>query len=160
MKLGIPFAKTVTHQIFVIYLDQAKLEASGWCVVVHWTNNESCFFTKILSMGKTHTPNITYDIDSKSWQDCVLDVKCRSLWCIYEWYPNRWSTFLMRWVIAINIVRKLFSRRNPSPLLKGLEISHWDRFYGLDYSQSLAKSFWYEIPKYNVHIISLSRVRE
>jgi hypothetical protein len=29
MDLGIPFAKTVTHRIFVIYLDQTKLKASG-----------------------------------------------------------------------------------------------------------------------------------
>jgi hypothetical protein len=29
MELGIPFAKTVTHRIFVIYLDQVKLEVSG-----------------------------------------------------------------------------------------------------------------------------------
>jgi hypothetical protein len=28
MELGIPFAKTVTHRIFVIYLNQAKLKAS------------------------------------------------------------------------------------------------------------------------------------
>jgi hypothetical protein len=28
MELGIPFGKTVTHRIFVIYLDQANLEAS------------------------------------------------------------------------------------------------------------------------------------
>jgi hypothetical protein len=29
MELGIPFVKIITHQIFVIYLDQAKLKASG-----------------------------------------------------------------------------------------------------------------------------------
>jgi hypothetical protein len=29
MELDIPFAKTVTHRIFVIYLDQEKLEALG-----------------------------------------------------------------------------------------------------------------------------------
>jgi hypothetical protein len=29
MELGIPFAKTVIHRIFVIYLDQAKLKASS-----------------------------------------------------------------------------------------------------------------------------------
>jgi hypothetical protein len=29
IELGISFAKTVTHRIFVIYLNQAKLEASG-----------------------------------------------------------------------------------------------------------------------------------
>jgi hypothetical protein len=29
MELGIPFAKTITHRIFVIYLDQTKLKASG-----------------------------------------------------------------------------------------------------------------------------------
>jgi hypothetical protein len=29
MELSIPFVKTVTHRIFVIYLNQAKLEASG-----------------------------------------------------------------------------------------------------------------------------------
>jgi hypothetical protein len=28
IELGIPFAKTVTHQIFAIYLDQAKLKVS------------------------------------------------------------------------------------------------------------------------------------
>jgi hypothetical protein len=32
MELGIPFAKTVTHRIFVIYLNRVKLEASGLCV--------------------------------------------------------------------------------------------------------------------------------
>jgi len=37
MELSIPFVKIVTHQIFVIYLDQAKLEVSGWCVgIIHW----------------------------------------------------------------------------------------------------------------------------
>jgi len=73
MELGIPFAKTVTYRMFVSYLNQAKLEASGWCVdVMHWTDIGSCFSMKILSKGKTHTPNITYDIDSKSWDDCVL----------------------------------------------------------------------------------------
>jgi hypothetical protein len=75
MELGIPFVKTVTHQIFVIYLDQAKLEALDWCVgVMHWTDNMNCFSTKILSTGKTHTPKITYDIDYKSLEYCVL--KC------------------------------------------------------------------------------------
>jgi hypothetical protein len=45
-----------------------KLEASGWYVgVMHWTNLGSCFSMKILSKGKTPTPNITYDIDYKSW---------------------------------------------------------------------------------------------
>jgi hypothetical protein len=29
MELGIPFVKIVTHRIFVIYVNQAKLEASG-----------------------------------------------------------------------------------------------------------------------------------
>jgi hypothetical protein len=29
MELSIPFAKTITHRIFVIYLDHAKLKASG-----------------------------------------------------------------------------------------------------------------------------------
>jgi hypothetical protein len=29
IELGISFAKTVTHRIFVIYVDQAKFEASG-----------------------------------------------------------------------------------------------------------------------------------
>jgi hypothetical protein len=52
-----------------------KLEALGWCVgVMNWMDLGSCFSMKILSKGKTHTPNITYDIDSKSWEDCVL--KC------------------------------------------------------------------------------------
>jgi hypothetical protein len=67
MELGILFAKTVTHQIFVIYLYQVKLEALDWCVaVMHWTDLGICLSTKILSKGKTHTLNITYDIDSKS----------------------------------------------------------------------------------------------
>jgi hypothetical protein len=75
MELGIPFVKTVTHRIFVIYFNQVKLEALGWCVgVMNWMDLGSCFSMKILSKGKTHTPNITYDIDSKSWEDCVL--KC------------------------------------------------------------------------------------
>jgi hypothetical protein len=73
MELDIPFAKAVTHRIFVIYLDQAKLEASSWCVgVMHRMDLGSCFPMKILSKGKIHTPNITYDIDSKSWKDCVF----------------------------------------------------------------------------------------
>jgi hypothetical protein len=29
IELGILFVKTITHRIFVIYLNQAKLEASG-----------------------------------------------------------------------------------------------------------------------------------
>jgi len=73
MELGIPFVKIITHWIFVIYLNQAKLEASSWCVgVMYWTNPGSCFSMKVLSKGKTHTLNITYDIDSKSSEDCVL----------------------------------------------------------------------------------------
>jgi len=61
MELDIPIGKTVTHQIFVIYLDQVKLEALGWCVgVMHWTNYESCFPTKILSMEKTNTSKTHY----------------------------------------------------------------------------------------------------
>jgi hypothetical protein len=73
MELGIQFGKIVAHLIFVIYFDQAKLEASGWCVcVMHWTDHGRCFSTKILPMGKTNTPATSYDIDSKSWEDCVL----------------------------------------------------------------------------------------
>jgi len=50
MELGIPFVKTVTHRIFVIYLDQTKLKALCWCVgVMHWTDLESFFSMKILS---------------------------------------------------------------------------------------------------------------
>jgi hypothetical protein len=51
MELSIPFVNTITHQIFVIYLDQAKLKALGLCVGVK---------------GKTHTLKTTYDIDYKS----------------------------------------------------------------------------------------------
>jgi len=29
MELGIPFAKTITYRIFVIYINQAKLKGSG-----------------------------------------------------------------------------------------------------------------------------------
>jgi hypothetical protein len=73
MELDIPFVKTVTHQIFVIYLIQAKFEALGWCVgVIFWMELGSCFSMKILSKGKTHTFNITFDIDSKSWEDFAL----------------------------------------------------------------------------------------
>jgi hypothetical protein len=73
MELGIPIVKTITHRIFVIYLNQAKLEASGWCIgVMHWMDLGICFSMKIPSKGKTHTLNITYDINSKSWKDCVL----------------------------------------------------------------------------------------
>jgi len=73
MELGIPFAKTVTHRIFVIYLDQAKLKGLGCYVcIMYWTELESCFYMKILSKRKTHTPNSTYDIDSKLWEDGVL----------------------------------------------------------------------------------------
>jgi hypothetical protein len=119
MELGIPFAKTFTYRIFMIYLNQVKLEASGWCVdVIHWTDIGSCFSMKILSKGKTHTPNITYDINSKSWDDCVLIcevyITLMHLWVRSNW----WSKYPVCWVIAINIVRKLFPRRNLSPLLK------------------------------------------
>jgi hypothetical protein len=33
-------------------------------------------------------------------------------------------------------------KENPSPIFKGYEISHLYRFYGLNYSQSLAMAFW------------------
>jgi len=48
IELGILFAKTITHRIIVIYLHQAKLEASGWCVgVMHWTGLGSFFSIKL-----------------------------------------------------------------------------------------------------------------
>jgi hypothetical protein len=67
MELDIPSGKAiVTHQIFVIYLDQAKLEASGLCVgVMYWTGYVSCL--KLILSRST-----SYDIDFKSWDDYVL----------------------------------------------------------------------------------------
>jgi len=73
MEFSIPFAKTVTHQIFVIYLDHVKLKGFKLmcrCYALNWP--WELFFHKNAVKGKTHTPNITYDINSKSWEDSVL----------------------------------------------------------------------------------------
>jgi len=121
MELSIPFAKTNTHRILMIFIDQAKLEASDWCVgVMHWTDQWSCFSKKILSMGKIVTHKTSYVIDSKSLEDCELICEVE-ITLMYLWVKTLlWSTSSMRWVITCNIVNFffLFSRTNPSPLLK------------------------------------------
>jgi hypothetical protein len=66
-KIGHYICEDCYTSILMIYLDQAKLEASDWCVgVMHWMGHKSRFSTKIQSMGKTVTPKTSYDIDSKS----------------------------------------------------------------------------------------------
>jgi hypothetical protein len=84
MELGIPFAKIVTHRIYVIYLDQAKLKASGWCVgVMYWTDLESCFSIKIRSKKTLIPPLVLMILILNPERIVYSDVKCRSLWCIY-----------------------------------------------------------------------------
>jgi hypothetical protein len=90
---------------------------SGWCVcIMHWTNHVSCSSAKILSIGKIVIPKISYDIDYKSWENCILKCEIEVTLIHLGVRLLLHSKFLVCWVITYCIVRKLFSRRNQSHL--------------------------------------------
>jgi hypothetical protein len=71
--IGHSICKDCYRSIIMTYLDRVKMQTSGWCVgVMYWTNHESYFFSKILSIGIIVTSETSYDIDSKFWENCEL----------------------------------------------------------------------------------------
>jgi hypothetical protein len=68
MELGIPFFCEDCYTSNLCDLSwSSEVEGFGLMCRCYALNGlESCFSMKILSKGKSHTPNITYDIDSKS----------------------------------------------------------------------------------------------
>jgi hypothetical protein len=85
----------------MIYLDQVKCNALGWCVgVMHWTDHRSCFFLKILSNGITITPESFYDIDSKFWENYELRYQVKVTLIHLGVRPLLRSKFLVHWVIT------------------------------------------------------------
>jgi hypothetical protein len=77
------------------------------------------------------------------------NVKCRSLWCIYEW-DLFMVNISVHWVIACSIVGTHSSRKNSNPLprtkWRGI-FTLWSRFNGNNYYKARALVFQWDLLK-------------
>lgn len=89
-----------------------KLNPKGWFVNIHHRASHHSFNIVIKNDVRTRQL-ITVTLNSERIVN--LNIKCKSLWCIYEWDLHMVNIFVYR-VIAYSIAGTPSSRRNPNTL--------------------------------------------